>query len=150
MENKFLVKIIILVLSIFLFSKPCFSGTTDILKSVEISIDKGDFISAEKDTKKVLETDTENPWARRLLARVYRLKYETKNDKKYLDSAKVEIEKALKTYPSDFGVNLDAMVIYYDLKDKANASKAIDMILKKDPSQAEYCKSFKAKMEALK
>jgi len=156
MKKKFLLKPIMLTLAALLtlvFLKFSFSENTDprlkLLWSAEKYIEERDFISAEKNLKEALAKDAKDSAALRLLALIHRMQFEATKQRKFLELAKVEIEKSLKYTPNDLYANGEAAMIYYHLKDKDKAMKAIEFAIKKDPQSSGW-KSYKAQIQAMK
>ncbi len=124
-----------------------------ILRLAESYIEKNLLVLAEDTVHKALSIDPKNPWAIRVLARVYSQKAVTAKDEKekskYLQFAKAEIERALSYTPNDTWTNMDAAVIYLRLKDKTKALKCIDVSLRNEP-KLKPLQGLKKEIEALK
>jgi len=148
-------KLVLIFLSLAFIMMSCgvsFAETTNLrltyIHSAENYISKGDLVSAEKEVKKVLAQNANDQLAIRILAKINRRQFEITKQRNFLELAKAEIEKSSMLSPNDLYGNVEAALIYYDLKDKAKAMKAIDLAIKIDP-QNNVWKRIKAQIQSL-
>lgn len=122
-----------------------------LLELAESYLGKGLNSSAEETVKKALSVDPTFPWAIRVLSRVYRERAEgaktAAERNKYLNSAKVEAEKALLYAPKDAWVNVEAALVYDAQGNKAMAAKAIAAAASLSPNDPDI-KNFQKRIQA--
>lgn len=123
--------------NLYLTSNP--NNIEVLIRLAECYASKGNFSLAEETAKKaVTVSENTDAWALRLLATIYRTQFEISKDdnlkKKYLDSAQIQIEKAININSKDPWVNAEASQIYFAQNNKAKAIQAIELALKLEPN----------------
>lgn len=109
---------------------------------------QGDLEPAQRYINRVLEIKSDDPWALRIIAQINRQRFEQTKEKKYLELAQSEIEKALCSLVNDVPCHREAATIYYLQKNKTKALEEIDRVLKINP-QDEASLDLREKIELL-
>lgn len=106
----------------------------------ETCISKNDLSKAEVALKKGIAVKPNNPWSRRLLAQVYRIKAEKDKDPNLrsnnLALALEQVKIGLGSNPNDVGLLTEAAQIYNRLGDNIRANEAIDLAITIKPNDA--------------
>lgn len=97
----------------------------------EAYINKGDLSTAETTVRRGIAIQPDDPWACRLLGRIYRIKTEEDPNAKSnnLSLALEQVEKGLVSNPNDIWLLAEAAQIYSEQGDKAKANQTIERAL---------------------